>query len=65
MNYFKNKKVSSKDIDNDMKKDFIEYQKKIGHFIKIDDNYLYTSHMSLIIDNRSTLLNKYNMKKIW
>ena len=65
MNYFKNKKISSKDIDNDMKKDFIEYQNKIGHFIKIDDNYLYTSHISLIIDNRSTLLNKYNMKKIW
>ena len=65
MNYFKNKNYNSKDIDKDMKKDFIEYQNKIGHFIKIDEKYLYTSHISLILDNRKNILKNIHAKNIW
>ena len=66
MNYFKNKKYSNKDIDKDLKRDFVEYQNKMGHFIKIDDKYLYTSHISLILDNRRNILkNVSHSKSIW
>ncbi len=50
MNYFKNQAYNDKDIDKALKKDFIEYQNKIGRFVKVDENYLYSNHISLIID---------------
>ena len=55
INYFNKKKITSKEIDNEMKKDFINYQKKIGHFIKVDGKYLFTSHFQIIFNERKKL----------
>ena len=55
LNYFNKKKITSKEIDNEMKKDFINYQKKIGHFIKVDGKYLFTSHFQIIFNERKKL----------
>ena len=64
--YFKNKHYNRRDIDKDMKRDFIEYQNKIGHFIKIDEKYLYTSHIAVILENRKNILkNNSHAKNIW
>lgn len=70
MDYFINKHLDSKEIDKKMQKnfkqEFLEYQKKIGNFIKYDEKYLYAGHLSLILDNSNNKLNNlYKLKKIW
>ena len=59
INYFKSKSLSNSDINRAMKKDFLSYQNKIGYFVRIEDYYLYTSHLSIIFNNKKLNVKYY------